>query len=157
MVNIIKKLFLIVIMTSTTCLVSCNNVHTDIKNYSKSCMQLMKEKDSEKLLENFCEVIKDNEKEETLRQLNQLYKYINSGISSYEFVTEGGGTQEMEAGEYTYYNCYPEFNITTDTGKNYTVTFSLHYICNNEPEKKGIYKIEISDDSNNEFVVGHNV
>lgn len=154
--NICLKKFIIIIV-SMMCLVSCDNVHKDIKKYSENCMQLLKEKDSENLVDNFCESIKKSEKDKILNQMDEMYEYIYGNISSYEFVTEGGGTQKIESGEYQYYNCYPEFNVTTDTGENYTVIFGIHYICSNEPEKQGIYMIEISSDDKNKFVVGHNV
>lgn len=120
-------------------------------------MQLLKEKDSENLVNNFCESIKESEKDKILNQMDEMYEYIYGNISSYEFVTEGGGTQKIESGKYQYYNRYQKFNVTTDTGANYTVVFGIQYICIDEPKKQGIYKIEISSDDENKFVVGHNV
>lgn len=88
--NICLKKFIIIIV-SMMCLVSCDNVHKDIKKYSENCMQLLKEKDSENLVDNFCESIKKSEKDKILNQMDEMYEYIYGNISSYEFVTEGGG------------------------------------------------------------------
>lgn len=57
-----------------------------------------------------------------------------------------------------YYSCHPEFDFTTETGQEYTISFSYHYIWNEHPEYEGINRIQICKDGNwgEKLIIGRN-
>ena len=91
----------------------------------------------------------ENEKNKLLKKMMTAFKSIDGKIIEHKFITEGGGTEEKESGEIVYYNCYPEYVIKTDKGKEYRIMLSYMYICKNNPSKEGVYDVEIYDSLNN--------
>ena len=79
-----------------------------------------------------------------------------------EHVDEGNikenAVRMMDDGIIYYYSCHPEFDFTTETGQEYTISFSYHYIWNEHPEYEGINMIQICKDGNwgEKLIIGRN-
>ena len=70
----------------------------------------------------------------------------------------GGGEEAKNNGIIYYYSCHPEFDFTTETGQEYTISFSYHYIWNEHPEYEGINMIQICKDGDwgEKLIIGRN-
>lgn len=148
--SILKKT--IVILCSLILLTSCTNierVHEDIKNKTENYIQDFISGDFKNIANCFSSDMDENEKNKLLKKMMTAFKSIDGKIIEHKFITEGGGTEEKESGEIVYYNCYPEYVIKTDKGKEYRIMLSYMYICKNNPSKEGVYDVEIYDSLNN--------
>ena len=147
-----KKKKTIVILCSLILLTSCTNierVHEDIKNKTENYIQDFISGDFKNIANCFSSDMDENEKNKLLKKMMTAFKSIDGKIIEHKFITEGGGTEEKESGEIVYYNCYPEYVIKTDKGKEYRIMLSYMYICKNNPSKEGVYDVEIYDSLNN--------
>lgn len=148
--SILKKT--IVILCSLILLTSCTNierVHEDIKNKTENYIQDFISGDFKNIANCFSSDMDENEKNKLLKKMMTAFKSIDGKIIEHKFITEGGGTEEKKAGEIVYYNCYPEYMLKTDKGKEYRIMLSYMYICKNNPSKEGVYDVEIYDSLNN--------
>ena len=102
--------------------------------------------------------MKDNYQDSSLDEIRQLFEYIDGAITSYNYEGKGGGQEAKNNGIIYYYSCHPEFDFTTETGQEYTISFSYHYIWNEHPEYEGINRIQICKDGNwgEKLIIGRN-
>ena len=146
--NTLKKA--VVLLLSLVLLAACTDiqqVHEDIKNNTENYIQDFVSGDFKSFAKCFSSGIDENEKYSLLKNTHTACNSIVGKIIEHKFVSEGGGTEEKASGEIVYYNCYPEYMLKTDKGKEYRFIFSYRYICKDDPKKEGVYDIEIVDKS----------
>lgn len=140
---------------------SCSVEHVDVKDIEKDATQMMEclvNNDSDGLFGFYSDYMKNNYRDESLEEIQELFDYIDGAIISYDYQGRGGGREDLEGHEIVYYSCYPEFDFTTNTGKTYTVNFSYQYICDETPEYEGVHRISICEDGDwkTKLVIGKN-
>ena len=146
LVKIMGSFFaLILIMILSSCIV---NEHVDEGDI----------KESEKLFDFYSKDMKENYQDSSLDEIRQLFEYIDGAITSYSYEGKGGGEEAKNDGIIYYYSCYPEFDFTTETGQEYTISFSYLYIWNEHPEYEGIDMIQICKDGDwgEKLAIGRN-
>ncbi len=145
--NLVRRILGILIIGVSLIMMSCSGeskaMRDDIGDVAELAMQRFVDKETNELLELFSDDIRNNRKEETVKELEELYSYFDEEIDEYEYDGEGGGEVNKRDGKVQYYNCHPSFIVTTDDGVEYVVEFSYNYIWDENPEKIGISKIRI--------------
>lgn len=128
----------------------------DVRDVAEKWMECVKNKDADALLEHFSQKIRDNRSEKTMDEIHQLLDYIDGNIVSYSY-NSGSMMEKKEKGHIYYYVCTPTFEkVTTDNGKTYTISFACHYIYDEKPEHKGLERISIyeNDNEENKLIIG---
>jgi len=154
------KLILPLVFSSLLCFVSCTvNEHISGKKIKKNATEMMQcavDKDAERLFSFFNDDMKNNYSEHTLKEIQQLFDYIDGNIVSYEYKGTGGSEENKHDGHIYYYSCYPKFEFTTDTNHEYTIEFSYHYIWDKYPQYEGVNMIFIRNgkDWETELLIG---
>ena len=159
LVKIMGSFFaLSLIMIFSSCIVNEHVDEGDIKENAVRMMECIVNKDSEELFDFYNKDMKDNYKDSSLDEIRQLFEYIDGAITSYNYEGKGGGQEAKNDGIIYYYSCHPEFDFTTDTGQEYTISFSYHYIWNEHPEYEGINRIQVCKDGNwgEKLIIGRN-
>ncbi len=162
MARMVKAYLTISLLLSMFFLTSCvGNQRVDkkdIQNNAEQMMECIVDSNSEGLFDYFNKDMKDNYSDQTLQEIGTLFDYIDGKIVSYEYKGPGGGEENKHNGKVYYYDCYPKFEITTDTEKTYTIRFSYHYIWDEHPEYEGVNMIFILEDNDydTELIVGRN-
>lgn len=145
--NLVRRILSILTIGISLLMMSCSSeskeMKDDIEDTAKLAMQRFVDKDTNELIELFSNDIQNNRKEETIKELEELYLYFDEEIDVYEYDGEGGGEVNKSDGKVQYYNCHPSFIVTTDEGIEYVVEFSYNYIWDENPERIGISKIRI--------------
>ncbi len=167
MAGLVKKLLSLVITLFVLCLSSCGKYrpfvyHTPIIEENVGQMlQCIIDGDAEKLLTFFTEDMRENESEETLEEIEELFKFIDGDITSYSY-SSGFTRKSISNFEYKLYYCTPIFErAETTAGKIYTIQFDYYHIWKEKPEQEGLGKIiafsgEDWGDSDKGVVVGKN-
>lgn len=159
LVKIMGSFFaLSLIMILSSCTVNEHVDERDIKENAVQMMECIVNEDSEKLFDFYNNDMKDNYQDNSLREIQQLFEYIDGAIISYNYEGKGGGEEAKNDGIIYYYTCYPEFDFITDTGQTYTISFSYMYIWNEHLEYEGINMIQICKDGNwgDKLIIGRN-
>lgn len=156
---IIKKmsagLFLILLLF-TSCSDNPIAIKDEIKDTAEQAIDALVNEDSEELFRFFARDIQNNHKSETMAEIQEAFDFIDGKIISYDY-DQGGEEEKKNYGELIYYDCRIWLtNVTTDTGKVYSIDFTYHYIWDEKPECEGITKILIypKDDSENIVQIG---
>lgn len=146
------------IMILSSCIVNEHVDEGDIKENAIQMMECIVNENSEELFDFYNNDMKENDQNNSLKEIQQLFEYIDGAIISYNYEGKGGGEEDKNNGIINYYSCYPEFDFTTDTGQTYTISFSYKYIWNEHPEYEGINMIQICKDGNwcEKLVIGKN-
>lgn len=145
-VKIVGSFALGLTMILSSCFVNEHVDGRDIKEDAAKMMECVVNEDAEGLFDFYNDDMKDNYREKTLREIQQLFEYIDGSIVSYKYKGQGGGMESKKHGTIYHYNCYPAFDFTTDTGQAYIIKFSYEYIWDEHPEYEGISKIIIYKD-----------
>jgi hypothetical protein len=145
-------------MILSSCIVNEHVDEGDIKENAIQMMECIVNENSEELFDFYNNDMKENDQNNSLKEIQQLFEYIDGAIISYNYEGKGGGEEDKNNGIINYYSCYPEFDFTTDTGQTYTISFSYKYIWNEHPEYEGINMIQICKDGNwcEKLVIGKN-
>ena len=158
--NVVRKragvLICIIILMITLC--SCSIVSNfndfvsqeqEIKTIAQQVMQCIVNKNKTELLTLYSSDQINNHEQEIYSQFDSAFKFISGKIVSYEYAGKGGGGATTHYGKTTYFHCYPEFrNVITDTGFEYVIEISFHYIWEEKPEREGVTRIKIIDAEN---------
>ena len=153
--NVVKKIFVAIVLLSLILLTSClGNQQINKKEIGNTVDKMMGyiiDENKTDLLRFFSSDIRDNREEETLKEMEKAFEFINGNIISYEYAGICGEEEHKDKGKIEFFLCYPEFrNVTTDTGYKYTIEFTYHYIYSKKPEREGICKILIFNQENHE-------
>jgi len=161
MVGMVKKLFClfpIALIFLSSCV---STEHVDNKDIEDKAIMMMKcivNEDAEGLFAFYSDYMKESYKNESLKEIQQIFDYIDGKIVSYEYQGNGGGKETIHDGKIYYCTCYPEFEFTTDNNKKYAIDFSLYYVWYEYPEGEGLHMIEVCKDGDwsTKLVAGKN-
>lgn len=159
--NMAKNISVILVVVMLLSLTACleNNPFSrsnEIKKVADQVIEALIDENAEDLFGTFCEEIRYIRQDKTMEEIQQLFDFIDGKIVSYEY-SEGGGMKSNHYGTIEYYNCNLDFrNVTTDTGRKYTIYCDFQYIWLERPRCEGVNKIRIyeNDDHDNALEVG---
>ena len=158
--NVVRKrasiLICIIFVVETLCGCSIANrfnnfvsQEQEIKTIAQQVMQCIVNKNKTELLHLFSTDIQNNYAQQITFELDRAFEFINGKIISYDYAGIYGGGATTHYGKTTYFHCYPEFrNVITDTGFEYVIEISFHYIWEEKPEREGVTRIKIIDAEN---------
>ena len=121
-------------------------------------MECIVNEDAEELFAFYSDYMKENYKNESLKEIQQIFDYIDGNIVLYEYQGKGGGMETIHDGKVYYCTCYPGFEFTTDNNNTYKIDLSLYYVWNEYPEGEGLHMIEVwrDGDLSTKLVIGKN-
>lgn len=163
--KLLKPIFIIFIIIAMFSLSSCNfkglshwiKLKGQIRKEVDQMMECIKNEDKEGLLELFCEDVRETHREETLKEIEDAFDFIDGKVVSYKNYSFGY-SEHISHGMVVSGSYSPGYyEVKTDTGKNYEVFFCYHY--NGEefgesPRLDGINHIRILD-KDKHIVIGH--
>ncbi len=147
---------LLFILVSVSLLTSCSitkelNIKSETKKEIETMMELIQNEDTDELIKHFSPDVTDIHNDFLVKEIEQLYFYLDGKILSYDEPTDTGYSQEaVDYGHIKLYRSNPDVeNVETQDGRLLTFSFSYTVIDEKNSEHVGINQILIFTQNDN--------